>query len=129
MTQTQKLTEVIIARADTPTKKTNRVYSRRILQEVVKDARTRGILYCSPQPSPDGCIVVNDISHCADNFRLIRGDLLCDITSLKTPAGLELPDLSDKHFHIYGLGQIDDSTGEITAYQLLGVGMYDYEIY
>lgn len=126
MTQTLKSRE--IARAGVPTIN-GRIYSRKILQGVVHDANARGELYCMAQPAPDGLIVVNQITHRATNFRLIRDSLMCDIETLETPEGLRLPDLRDAHFHIYGAGEIDDVTGEVTAYQLQGVGIYNYAIY
>lgn len=125
---TQTLTHVEIARAGTPTLSTGRTYTRQILQGVVHDANKRGLLYCSPQPSPDGLIVVNDITHQAENFRLLRDSLMCDITTVDTPAGQALPDLTQMNFHIYGLGEVDESN-VVIGYQLLGVGIYDYSLY
>lgn len=126
MTQTLKSREV--ARARTPTIN-GRIYSRKMLQGVVHDANSRGEIYCMAQPAQDGLIVVNQITHRATNFRLIRDSLMCDIETLETPAGLSLPDLRDAQFHIYGFGEVNEETGEVTAYQLQGVGIYLYSIY
>lgn len=126
MTQTLKHREV--ARAGSPTIN-GRIYTREILQGVAHDANARGEIYCMAQPTRDGLIVVTEITHLATTFRLERDSLICDIQTLDTPAGQSLPALGDRHFHIYGAGEVDAATGVVTAYQLQGVGIYDYAIY
>ena len=113
-------------RADVPNGN-NRIYTREVLEKIVKDFKKNDIEHCGQLGMPcDGRIHADILSHKVNNIKLQDDELIADIEVINTPSGRKLAEMIKNHeVALRTQGMVSNSTYKENGVCVIG---NDYEL-